>query len=127
MIARANRQALTQYLFRRLDVLAPSVHSLVNRVATARRRESSGNKMPTIAHIRIDHLPDEELAIQLWELAMAGDRGSDAFMRIDAEIHRRKSPGCAMRLETVTPSAPKSCPPGVLMSFPTRQLPPRIN
>jgi hypothetical protein len=83
--------------------------------------------MATIAHIRLDHLPDDELAIQLWELAMAGDRGSDAFMRIDAEIHRRKSRGCALRLETVTPSAPKSSPPVFLGSFTPKPVPPRIN
>jgi hypothetical protein len=82
--------------------------------------------MATITRIRIDHVPDDELAIQLWELTMAGDRGSDAFMRIDAEIHRRKSSQCALRLETITPSAPKSRMPVFLASLTTRPVP-RIN
>ncbi len=64
-------------------------------------------------------MPDHELAIQLWELAMAGDRDTDAFMRIDAEIHRRKSSQYALRLETITPSAPKARMPVFLASFAT--------
>ena len=78
--------------------------------------------MATTTRIRIDQLPDHELA-QLWELAMAGDRDSDAFMRIDAEIHRRKSSQCALRLEMVTPSAPKSSMPVFLASFATKKVP----
>ena len=83
--------------------------------------------MATISHIRIDHLPDDELATQLWELAMAGERGSDAFMRIDAEIHRRKSSRCALRLETIVPSSiapstPKSRMPVFLASLTTRPV-----
>jgi hypothetical protein len=78
--------------------------------------------MATITRIRIDHLPDDELATQLWKLVMAGERGSDEFMRIDAEIHRRMSLRCALRLETVTPSTPKSQPPVFPTSFATRQV-----
>ena len=50
--------------------------------------------MATTTRLRIDLLSDDELAIQLWQLAMAGDRGSDAFTRIDAEVNRRKSSQC---------------------------------
>ena len=82
--------------------------------------------MTTITRIRIDHLPDDELATQLWELGMAGERGSDAFMRIDAEIHRRKSLQCALRLEMVTPSAPKARMPVFMASLKTKAVS-RIN
>ena len=87
--------------------------------------------MATNTRLRIDHLPDDELATQLWELVMAGKRGSDAFMRIDAEIHRRMSSRCALRLETIVPSTiapstPKSHLPVFLASFTTRPAP-RIN
>jgi hypothetical protein len=80
-------------------------------------------KMATTTRIRIDQLSDDELATQLWDLAMAGDRGSHEYMCIDAEIHRRKSPRCALRLETVTPSTPKSDPPVFLMSLSTKPAP----
>ena len=33
---------------------------------------------------------DDELAIQLWELVMAGDIGSTEYRRLDAEINRRR-------------------------------------
>jgi hypothetical protein len=33
---------------------------------------------------------DQELAIQLWELAMAGEIGSERYRQLDAEIRRRK-------------------------------------
>ena len=82
--------------------------------------------MPTITRLRIDQLRDDELATQLWELAMAGDRDSDAFMRIDAEIHRRKSSRCELRLETITPSKPKSGMPVFLASPKTKAMS-RIN
>ena len=82
--------------------------------------------MATITRIRIDQLPDDELTTQLWELAMAGDRGSDAFMRIDAEIHRRKSSRCELRLETIVPSTPKSDMPVFLASLKTKAVT-RIN
>jgi hypothetical protein len=82
--------------------------------------------MANISRIQIDHLPDDELATQLWELAMAGDRDSDAFMRIDAEIHRRKSSRCELRLETIVPSTPKARMPVFLASLKTKAVP-RIN
>lgn len=34
---------------------------------------------------------DDELAIQLWELVMAGEIGSTEYRRLDAEINRRKA------------------------------------
>jgi hypothetical protein len=34
---------------------------------------------------------DDELAIRLWELVMAGEVGSAEYRRLDAEIHRRKA------------------------------------
>lgn len=34
---------------------------------------------------------DEELAIRLWELVMAGEVGSAEYRRLDAEINRRKA------------------------------------
>ncbi|GAB2501530.1 hypothetical protein [Arenimonas alkanexedens] len=34
---------------------------------------------------------DDELAIQLWELVMAGEIGSQEYRRLDAEISRRKA------------------------------------
>ncbi|MCM2356433.1 MAG: hypothetical protein NDI68_07045 [Arenimonas sp.] len=34
---------------------------------------------------------DDELAIQLWELVMAGDIGSPEYRRLDAEINRRRT------------------------------------
>jgi hypothetical protein len=33
---------------------------------------------------------DDELAIQLWELVMAGDIGTPEYRRLDAEIRRRR-------------------------------------
>lgn len=33
---------------------------------------------------------DDELAIQLWELVMAGEIGSAEYRRLDAEISRRR-------------------------------------
>ncbi|WP_152560316.1 hypothetical protein [Arenimonas donghaensis] len=33
---------------------------------------------------------DDELAIQLWELVMAGEIGSAEYRRLDAEINRRR-------------------------------------
>ncbi len=34
---------------------------------------------------------DDELAIQLWELVMAGQIGTAEYRRLDAEISRRKA------------------------------------
>ncbi|HLU13127.1 MAG TPA: hypothetical protein VKZ64_04135 [Arenimonas sp.] len=34
---------------------------------------------------------DEELAIQLWELVMAGQIGTPEYRRLDAEIARRRA------------------------------------
>ena len=34
---------------------------------------------------------DDELAVQLWELVMAGDIGTPEYRRLDAEINRRKA------------------------------------
>lgn len=33
---------------------------------------------------------DDELAIQLWELVMAGEIGTPEYRRLDAEIRRRR-------------------------------------
>ncbi|MDY0022426.1 hypothetical protein [Arenimonas caeni] len=33
---------------------------------------------------------DDELAVQLWELVMAGEIGTPEFRRLDAEIRRRR-------------------------------------
>ena len=33
---------------------------------------------------------DDELAIRLWELVMAGEIGSAEYRRLDAEINRRR-------------------------------------
>ena len=61
--------------------------------------------MATVTRLPIDRVPKDELMVQLWELVMAGERGSDAFMRIDAQIRRENSPQCALRLVTAVPSA----------------------
>jgi hypothetical protein len=82
--------------------------------------------MATVTRFPIHQLPTDELEIQLWELVMAGERGSDAFVRIDAEIRRRNSSQYALRLATVESStlAPKpKIPP---MSF-TTKLVTRLN
>ncbi len=34
---------------------------------------------------------DDELAVQLWELVMAGEIGTPEYRRLDAEINRRKA------------------------------------
>ncbi len=34
---------------------------------------------------------DDELAIRLWELVMAGEIGTAEYRRLDAEINRRKA------------------------------------
>lgn len=34
---------------------------------------------------------DDELAVKLWELVMAGEIGSPEYRRLDAEINRRKA------------------------------------
>ena len=34
---------------------------------------------------------DDELAIQLWELVMAGEIGTPEYRRLDAEINRRRA------------------------------------
>ena len=34
---------------------------------------------------------DDELAVRLWELVMAGEIGSTEYRRLDAEINRRKA------------------------------------
>ena len=34
---------------------------------------------------------DDELAIRLWELVMAGEIGSSEYRRLDAEINRRRT------------------------------------
>ena len=34
---------------------------------------------------------DDELAIQLWELVMAGEIGTPEYRRLDAEISRRRA------------------------------------
>jgi len=34
---------------------------------------------------------DDELAVQLWELVMAGEIGSPEYRRLDAEIKRRRA------------------------------------
>ncbi len=34
---------------------------------------------------------DDELAVQLWELVMAGEIGTSEYRRLDAEITRRKA------------------------------------
>ncbi|MFY2764732.1 hypothetical protein [Arenimonas sp. MALMAid1274] len=34
---------------------------------------------------------DDELAIRLWELVMAGEIGTPEYRRVDAEISRRKA------------------------------------
>ena len=34
---------------------------------------------------------DEELAVRLWELVMAGEIGTPEYRRLDAEITRRRS------------------------------------
>ena len=82
--------------------------------------------MATFSRFPIDHLPDEELAIQLWELTMAGERGSDSFLRIEAEIRRRSSSQCGLQLEPVTPSAPASRALNPAMPFSILQFPYKI-
>ena len=90
--------------------------------ASASLYSMRGPKMATITPFPIDLVPDDELAVQLWELAMAGERGSDAFMRIDAQIRRRSFPQGARRLGTArnrsseansNPSRPSSASPAL--------------
>lgn len=40
---------------------------------------------------------DDELAIQLWELVMAGEIGTPEYRRLDAEISRRRALATAPR------------------------------
>lgn len=49
--------------------------------------------MATIIPFPIEHVADDELAVRLWELAMAGERGSDAFMHIKSQLRRRSASG----------------------------------
>lgn len=60
--------------------------------------------MGSVTRFPIDRVPSEELAVQLWELAMAGERGSDAFMRLDAQIRLR---GPFPGVMQVAPFAPR--------------------
>lgn len=46
---------------------------------------------------------DDELAIQLWELVMAGEIGSAEYRRLDAEINRRRGAG-SPALRTAMPA-----------------------
>lgn len=41
---------------------------------------------------------DDELAVQLWELVMAGQIGTAEYRRLDAEISRRKAQSTPQRL-----------------------------
>lgn len=43
---------------------------------------------------------DEELAVQLWELVMAGQIGTPEYQRLDAEISRRKEMSAPRRQAT---------------------------
>jgi len=43
---------------------------------------------------------DDELAIQLWELVMAGEIGSPEYRRLNAEITRRRSLASAPQRQT---------------------------
>jgi hypothetical protein len=61
--------------------------------------------MGTVTELPLNRVSNEELAIQLWELTMAGERDSDAFRRIDAEMRGRNSHQRELRLATVTPHA----------------------
>lgn len=49
---------------------------------------------------------DDDLAIQLWELVMAGEIGSAEYRRLDAEINRRKAMSSAPRREPVRAGSP---------------------
>ncbi|MBP6596822.1 MAG: hypothetical protein KA196_04850 [Arenimonas sp.] len=40
---------------------------------------------------------DDELAVQLWELVMAGQIGTAEYRRLDAEISRRKAQSVPQR------------------------------
>jgi hypothetical protein len=51
-----------------------------------------------ITLLPIDRVPDDELAVEHWGLTLAGERGSDAFMQIDAQIRLRRLPQRALRL-----------------------------
>lgn len=59
--------------------------------------------MGTVTELPLNRVSNEELAIQLWELTMAGQRDSDAFRKIDAEMRGRNSHQRELRLATVTP------------------------
>ena len=48
---------------------------------------------------------DNELAIRLWELVMAGEVGSAEYRRLDAEINRRKAQAAPPR-QTGTTTRP---------------------
>lgn len=47
--------------------------------------------MGTIIPFPTRQVIDDELAVQLWELVMAGEIGSPEYRRLDAEIKRRRA------------------------------------
>jgi hypothetical protein len=49
---------------------------------------------------------DEQLAIRLWELVMAGEIGSAEYRRIDAEINRRRGMQARHPLRAAGPVRP---------------------
>ncbi len=49
---------------------------------------------------------DNELAIRLWELVMAGEVGSAEYRRLDAEINRRKAQSTPARRQASTTTRP---------------------
>ena len=61
--------------------------------------------MTNVTDFPVDRVSTDELTVQLWELAMAGERGSAAFMRIDAQLRSRNPPERALRRPTFAPSA----------------------
>lgn len=47
--------------------------------------------MGTVIPFPTRQVIDDELAVQLWELVMAGEIGSPEYRRLDAEIKRRRA------------------------------------
>jgi hypothetical protein len=58
--------------------------------------------MGTVIAFPRKQVMDDELAIQLWELVMAGEIGSAEYCRLDAEISRRRT--------TLRPAASAAAP-----------------
>lgn len=51
-------------------------------------------------------LVDEQIAVRLWELVLAGEVGSDEYRRLDAELGRRRALAPTRRATGTRPARP---------------------